>query len=177
MIRLVVAACAWTTTAALGIATFWTLTIGGYLGELAEGNAAVDETMLATTYLALGFIIGITIAYATVGLLLATRTGGGRVGAVLLAGGLSFAAIPFGYLVGGFLIQVDPADPLANAVFLLGPGEHSHRVFDDPARHRARLPPRAAPVAALAMASRARCGAPPRKHRHPDPCSGRDRRE
>ena len=121
MIRLVAAACAWMTTAALGIAMLWTLTVGGYLGELAEGNAAVDETMLATTYLALGFIIAITIAYATVGLLLATRTGGGRVGAVLLAGGLSFAAIPFGYLVGGSLIQVDPADPLANAVFLLGP--------------------------------------------------------
>ena len=121
VIRLVAAACAWMTTAALGIAMLWTLTVGGYLGELAEGNAAVDETMLATTYLALGFIIAITIAYATVGLLLATRTGGGRVGAVLLAGGLSFAAIPFGYLVGGFLIQVDPADPLANAVFLLGP--------------------------------------------------------
>jgi len=121
MIRHVAAVSAWLTTAALGIAMAWTLAVGGYPGGPADGNAAVDQTILSTAYLAIGLIVAITIAYATVGLFLASRTGGGRVGAVLLAGGLSFACIPFGYLVGGFLIQMDPADPIANAVFLLGP--------------------------------------------------------
>src|SRR4029078_7231981 len=34
---------------------------------------------------------------------------------------LSFAMIPFGYVVGGALVLRDPLDPIANAVFLLGP--------------------------------------------------------
>ena len=113
---------AWVTTLLMGVTMFWTLTAGGFLAAMAEGEAAVDESVLVLSYVAIGSIVAVTMAYATVGLILATRTGGGRVGAVLLAGGLSFAAIPFGYVVGGMLVLGDPMDPVSNAVFLLGPG-------------------------------------------------------
>ena len=121
MIRFVAAAVAWIVTAATGITMFWTLTVGGFLATQAAGVAGADETLLTLTYIAVGCIVAVSMAYATVGLLLATRPGGGRVGAVLLAGGLSFAIIPFGWVVGGTLLLDDPFDPFANAVFLLGP--------------------------------------------------------
>jgi len=119
--RRAVAATAWTITMLVGVAMFWTLTAGGFLAAMAQGQATVSESVLLLSYLAIGSIVAVTMSYATVGLLLATRSGGGRVGTVLLAGGLSFVAIPFGYVVGGTLVLRDPFDPLANAVFLLGP--------------------------------------------------------
>ena len=73
------------------------------------------------TTIAIGIIAAVTMAYVSVGLLLAIRPTGVTIGAVLLAGGLTFAAIPFGYAVGGVLVREDPFDPLANALFLLGP--------------------------------------------------------
>ncbi len=120
MIRLIAAGLIWIVTAAMGATMFWTLTAGGFLAGAAKG-ARVDTSVLALSYVAIGAIAAITIAYATVGLLLVVRASGGRVGAVLLAGGLSFAMIPFGYVVGGALVLRDPLDPIANAVFLLGP--------------------------------------------------------
>ena len=51
MIRLVAAACGWMTTADLRIVMFWILTVGAYVGGLAEGNAGVDEAILTTTSL------------------------------------------------------------------------------------------------------------------------------
>lgn len=119
--RRAVAATAWTTTMLVGVAMLWTLTAGGFLAAMAQGQATVSESVLLLSYLAIGSIVAVTMSYATVGLLLATRSGGGRVGTVLLAGGLSFVAIPFGYVVGGTLVLRDPFDPLANAVFLIGP--------------------------------------------------------
>jgi hypothetical protein len=116
-----VAIAAWTTTMLVGVVMFWTLTAGGFLAAMAQGQATVSESVLLLSYLAIGSIVAVTMSYATVGLLLATRAGGGRVGTVLLAGGLSFVAIPFGYVVGGTLVLRDPFDPLANAVFLIGP--------------------------------------------------------
>jgi hypothetical protein len=77
--------------------------------------------MFVVTYAAFAAIVAVTLSYATVGVLLATRSGAGRIGTVLLAGGLTFAAIPFGYVVGGSLVLRDPFDPFANAVFLIGP--------------------------------------------------------
>ena len=121
MIRLAAAALTWVVTLLLCLSMVLTLTVGGFLADMAERTAVVDETVISVTYVAIVSIVAVTIAYATVGLLLATRSGGGRVGAVLLAGGLSFTVIPFGYVVGGSLVLRDPADPLANAVFLLGP--------------------------------------------------------
>ena len=121
MIRLAAAALTWVVTLLLCLSMVLTLTVGGFLADMAERTAVVNETVISLTYLAIVSIVAVTMAYATVGLLLATRSGGGRVGAVLLAGGLSFTVIPFGYVVGGSLVLRDPADPLANAVFLLGP--------------------------------------------------------
>lgn len=111
----------WATTVLMGVAMLWTLTAGGFLAAIAQGQATVSESVLLLSYLAIGSIVAVTMSYATVGPLLATRSGGGRVGTVLLAGGLSFVAIPFGYVVGGTLVLRDPFDPLASAVFLIGP--------------------------------------------------------
>lgn len=121
MMRRTVALAAWATTVLMGVSMFWTLTAGGFLAAMAQGQAAISEGVLLLSYLAIGSIVAVTMSYATVGLLLATRSGGGRVGTLLLAGGISFGAIPFGYVVGGTLVLRDPFDPLANAVFLVGP--------------------------------------------------------
>ena len=121
MIRRAAAVSAWATTAFLNVSMLWTLVAGAFLEAMAQGQAAISDDMLVLTYAAIAAISAVTLCYATVGLLLATRPGGGRVGSVLLAGGLLFAAIPFGYVVGGFLVLRDPLDPLANALFLIGP--------------------------------------------------------
>ena len=121
MMRRAVAFTGWATTVFMGVTMFWTLTAGGFLAAMAQGQAAISEGVLLLSYAAIGSIVAVTTSYATVGLLLATRSGGGRVGTLLLAGGMSFAAVPFGYVVGGNLVLRDPFDPLANAVFLVGP--------------------------------------------------------
>ena len=94
----------------------WTLTAAGSLPPWRKATRGVDETLTILTYLALGFDRcgddGVCDRRAPP----RPRRGGGRVGAVLLAGGLSFAAIPFGYAVGGFLVQTRSPDPFANAV-------------------------------------------------------------
>jgi hypothetical protein len=71
-----------------------------------------------------GFLI-VTLANATVGLLLASRRGGGRMGAILLVAGVAMAAVPFGYAVGGSLALRDPLNPVANALFLIGPASYA----------------------------------------------------
>ena len=121
--RRAVAVTVWATTAAMDIAMFWTLTAGGFLQAMAtdQGPTGISVEMLVLTYAAVGSIVAVTLSYASVGVLLATRPGAGRLSAVLLAGGLVFAAIPFGYVVGGTLVLRDPYDTFANAVFLIGP--------------------------------------------------------
>jgi len=121
VIRRAAAVTAWATTALLNVSMLWTLFAGAFLEAMAQGQAAISDDMLVLAYGAIGAIAAVTMSYSTVGLLLATRPGGGRVGSVLLAGGLLFAAIPFGYVVGGFLVLRDPLDPMANAIFLPGP--------------------------------------------------------
>ena len=120
MIRLGAAVLAWAVTACLGIATMWTLTVGGFLEAMAVELGVSDETRVFTTA-ALGSIVAVTMTYASVGVLLASRRGAGRLSAVLLAGGVLFAAIPFGYTVGMALLGEKPSDPVANAVLLIGP--------------------------------------------------------
>ena len=66
-------------------------------------------------------ILVVTVAYATVGLLLALRPGGGRMGAILLVGSAVFAAVPFGYAFAGTMAIRNPLDPVANVLVLLGP--------------------------------------------------------
>ncbi len=121
MTRRVVAIAAWAATAVMDVTMFWVMTAGGFLDEMAPGQPAVTDSMRVLTYGAGAAIAAVTLAYSTVGVLLATRSGAGRIGAVILAGGLAFAAIPFGYVVGGSLVLHNPFDPLANGLFLIGP--------------------------------------------------------
>jgi hypothetical protein len=113
------AVAAWVGTLLMGIATLWGLFATDFL--LQVGGGAMDDVMLALTVIAIVGVVGVTMAYATVGLVLVGRPRGSRIAVVLLAGGLCFAAIPMGYIVGGILVMQDPFAPLANAVFLLGP--------------------------------------------------------
>ena len=110
----------------VGMDAYWagTLVMGSFLeamnAYLTAEEQRVAQATVAVTYLAMAGILAVTFAYATVGLLLAWR-GGGRVGAILLAGGVTFAAVPFGYIVGGTLVVRDPSDPVANLLYLVGP--------------------------------------------------------
>ena len=67
--------------------------------------------MFAVTYAALTGILVVTFAYATVGLLLALRPGGGRMGAILIVGSAAFAAVPFGYMFAGSMAHPEPPRP------------------------------------------------------------------
>jgi hypothetical protein len=116
-----VAIAIWVATGLLDAVMVWVLTVGGFLDQMATGQTTITDAMFVVTYAAFAAIVAVTLSYATVGVLLATRSGAGRIGTVLLAGGLTFAAIPFGYVVGGSLVLRDPFDPFANAVFLIGP--------------------------------------------------------
>ena len=49
-------------------------------------------------------------------------------GAILLAGGAAFAAVPFGYASAARWPCGDPLDPIANILFLLGPAIVAARV-------------------------------------------------
>jgi hypothetical protein len=63
----------------------------------------------------------VTHADATVGMLLASRRGGARDGAIVGAGGAVFAAGAFGNVIGGTFVLRDAFDPVANVLFLVGP--------------------------------------------------------
>ena len=116
---------AWLLTAAMDALMVWALVDGAFMRSMLD-SMPVDERAAAegdfvVTYAAMAGIVAVTLAYATVGLILASRRGSARLGAILLAGGAAFAAVPFGYLVGGLLIIQDPFGALANLVFLVGP--------------------------------------------------------
>jgi hypothetical protein len=114
------AAATWAVTIVLDAWMLAVLLFGGFLDQMAEGQD-ISEVTYAVTMAAIGTIVAVTISYATVGLLVAARVAGSRVAWVLLFGGLSFAAVPFGYIVGGSFVEADPYAPAANLVFLLGP--------------------------------------------------------
>ena len=118
--RIVVAAIAWAATLAMDIAVLLVFLTTDFLSGAAP-DVVVTAELMVVMLTAIGIIAVVTLAYATVGLLLTIRSRSASIGALLLAGGLAFAAIPFGYAVGGMLVQRDPYAPLANAVFLLGP--------------------------------------------------------
>lgn len=121
MIRRLVAVAIWFTTVLMDGLMTRALATGGLLDQKAAEQGTVSEVDFAVAYMAFALIVSVTLAYATVGMILATRSGAGRIGTILLAGGLMFAAIPFGYVVGGSLVLRQPFDPFANAVYLLGP--------------------------------------------------------
>jgi hypothetical protein len=129
MTRRAVCVAAWLLTVSMDALVVWALVDGTFLGSMLASLPAEQrvqsEGMLIVADAAIAGVIAVTLAYATVGLLLASRRGGGRVGAILLAGGASFAAVPFGYVIGGTLVLQDPLGPVANVLFLVGPASVS----------------------------------------------------
>ena len=126
MTRRVVAVAAWLGIAAMNASWLWAVVGGGFLDAVFASLSVEDQRlltpgMLAVTYGAMTGILIVTLAYATVGLLLAVRPGGGRMGAILLVGSAVFAAVPFGYAFAGTLALRNPLDPVANVLVLLGP--------------------------------------------------------
>lgn len=94
--------------------------LGTDLVRRMAGDAASAEGVSIGT-LAVVAIVLVTVAFASIGLLLARRTESRRIGVVLVGGGLSFGGVAFGYVVGGAMVFADQGSPIANAVFLLGP--------------------------------------------------------
>ena len=126
MTRRAVAVTAWLAIAAMNALWVWAVVGGGFLDAMFASLAIEEQRMLtpgmlAVTYAAMTGILVVTIAYATVGLLLALRPGGGRMGAILLVGSAVFAAVPFGYAFAGTMAIRNPLDPVANVLVLLGP--------------------------------------------------------
>ena len=125
MTRRAVALTAWLLTVSMNALWTWELVSGAFMESMAallsaDEQRAAQQTV-AVTYLAMTGIVAVTMAYSTVGLLLAWRPGGGRVGAILLAGSVVFTAVPFGYVVGGRMVLQNPLDAVANVLFLVGP--------------------------------------------------------
>lgn len=108
----------WLVTLTLQTSVALAITVGQFLEKMLAGQPVSPENW-AVGIAAVWGIIAITVTYSTAGLLLALRAG--RLGWVLLAGGLAFGTVAFGYVVGGLLVLGDPSDPLANAAFVLGP--------------------------------------------------------
>jgi len=126
MTRRTVALTAWLLVAAMNALWVWAVVGGGFLDTMfasltVEEQRLLTPGMLAMTYAAMAGILVVTVAYATVGLLLALRPGGGRMGAILIVGSVVFAAVPFGYAFAGTMAIRNPDDPVANVLVLLGP--------------------------------------------------------
>ncbi len=124
--RRTVAVITWLVVAVTNALWIWGLFGSGFLDYMFGRMTAADQQqvtpeLLAVTYGALAGIVLVTLSYATVGLVLASRTRGGRMGAILLVCSALFTAVPFGYGFGGALVVRDPLDPIAGMLFLLGP--------------------------------------------------------
>jgi hypothetical protein len=104
-------------TLTMNAGTLWVLFATEFLSRFGD----LPEFYDVAAYLAVGGFVAVSTSYVFVGLLLSGRRGAGRIAAVLLAGGALLAATPFGYSVGGQLAFQNPASPLANALFLIGP--------------------------------------------------------
>ena len=127
---------AWLLTFSMNGLWIWALVSGRFMDSMqafltAEEQQAAQATIVVT-YLAMVGIVAVTLAYATVGLLLAWRPGGGRVGAILLAGGVVFTAVPFGYIVGGVMVLENPPRPSRKRPVPDRPGDLRPRILDDP---------------------------------------------
>jgi hypothetical protein len=120
----VVAGSVWLATLLMGLAILWVAFLTGYLLDMADlasptASPGADDVQILRLTMAAACVV--TLGYATVGVLLAGRSGAGRIGAVLLAGGALFVLVPFGYLVGGSLTIADPASSMYQLVLQLGP--------------------------------------------------------
>lgn len=117
-----VAAIVWAATLVVSTSTLWVAGTTDFLAEVGASNGVVptNEDRLVIEALLIAFL-AITMGYVTVGAVLTGRPTGGRIGALLLAGGALFALVPFGYIAGGHLVWVEPGSALAAALLLLGP--------------------------------------------------------
>ncbi len=106
-------------TIAANLGTFYVLFETGFLNRFS--GPGITDRDVAILYVFVVVFAAVTVSYVAVGFLLAGRPGAGRVAAVLLAGGATVAAWPFGYAVGGELVFHSPQGEFANAVLLLGP--------------------------------------------------------
>jgi signal transduction histidine kinase len=106
-------------TIAANLGTLYVLFATGFLNRF-RGPGITDRDV-AIVYVFVVVFAAVTVSYVSVGFLLAGRPGAGRVAAVLLAGGATVAAWPFGYAVGGELVFHAPLGEFGNAVLLLGP--------------------------------------------------------
>jgi hypothetical protein len=130
MTRRAVAVVIWLLTVSMTAAWAWVIAEGSFMESMRTSLSAEEQLSLSqgwwvAAYTAMVGIGIVTVANATVGLLLASRRGGGRMGAILLAAGAANAAVPFGYAVGGTLAMRDPLNPVANALFLIGPASYA----------------------------------------------------
>ena len=130
MIRRGVAVLTWLLTVSLTVVWAWVFVLGEFMSSMMEAVPAEQQLSLnqgwwIVAYVAIAGLAIVTLANATVGLLLASRRGGGRIGAILLVAGLANAAVPFGFVVGGSLALRDPLDPVGNALFLIGPASYA----------------------------------------------------
>jgi hypothetical protein len=130
MIRRAVAVVAWLLSLLMTASWAWVIAHGDFMNAMLSAVPAEEQVSLSqgwwmVAYSAMVGMAIVTLANATVGLLLASRRGAGRMGAILLAGSVALAAVPFGYVVGGSMALRDPLYPVANALFLLGPSSYA----------------------------------------------------
>jgi hypothetical protein len=130
MSRRVVAVLAWLLTVSMTVAWAWVIAEGEFMDSMmrslpAEQQLSLSQGWWILAYVAMAGLAIVSLANATVGLLLASRRGGGRMGAILLLAGVAIAAVAFGYAVGGSLALRDPLDPVASALLLIGPASYA----------------------------------------------------
>ena len=129
MTRRAVAMLAWLLTVVMTAAWVWVIAEGEFMNSMMEAVPAERQESHTSGwwvfYVAMAGLVILTLANATIGLLLALRRGGGRMGAILLAAGVAMAAVGFGFVVGDILALRDPLDPVANALFLIGPASYA----------------------------------------------------
>jgi len=130
MPRRIVAIGVWLLAVAMTAAWVWVIVEGAFMASMLAELPVEEQWNLTqgwwiVAYAAMAGLVVLTVANATVGLLLASRPGGGRIGAILLFAGLATAALPFGNVVGGTLAQHDPLNPMASALFLIGPTSYA----------------------------------------------------
>jgi hypothetical protein len=106
-------------TLAMNAGTLWVLFGTEFLSRYED--LAPPGSSFLIIYAAIAGLGAVSTSYVLVGLLLSGRRGAGRIAAVLLAGGALLAATPFGYVVGGELAFENPANAVANALFIIGP--------------------------------------------------------
>ena len=130
VIRRIAGLIVWLLAVTMNALWAWVIAQGEFMDSMmavvpAEQQASLDQGWWILAYTAMAGLLIVSLGNATIGLLLASRHGGGRMGAILLTAGVSIAAVPFGYVIGGSLALGDPLDPLASALFLIGPASYA----------------------------------------------------